>query len=541
MTSVAVSLLVTPFNSIDPVSLPKSCLLIVLSFIAAGFVFSDVEFFRNRKNRAVIVTIGLFLAQLFLVLFMDSRDFAYKFYGTFGRNTGFVAYLSLVFLLMASMVSATRLLLRRYIIAILSFGAFLAVYGILQSRGIDFYQFENVYGTNVFGTFGNPNFHSAFMGIASAASLTVILFSRIRLSYKAGLLVLVIISIYNISLSSQQGYLNLGLGVASAIVIYLLKSRRQILGWISLGFTIFGVFFISLGILNVGPVAQLIYKSSLQVRGFYWRAASRMILEHPFFGVGMDGFGDHYLRSRTSEIAQVNVGITSDSAHNIPLDIGSSGGLTLLIAYLAIIILVFMSIVKTLKRNSEFDVVFTAIVAAWVAYQAQSLISINQLGLGVWGWSLSGLIIGYELSTRTEETVLQHKPKGRNRLVKEKISSLAVLLVFITTIIGVGIALPPAIAANKFYKALQSGSPKIIESAAYLKPNDRMRYLYVAQALQENKFESEAIKVLRDAAVIYPDSIDLWRRWAVIPSATPADIARAKAEIKRLDPYNPDL
>ena len=541
MTSVAVSLLVTPFNSIDPVSLPKLCILIVLSFIAAGFVFSDVEFFRNRKNRSVIVIVGLFLVQLFLVLFIDSRDFAYKFYGTFGRNTGFAAYLSLIFLLMASTVSATRLLLRRYVITILSFGSFLAIYGILQSKGIDFYQFENVYGTNVFGTFGNPNFHSAFMGIAAAASLTVVLYSRIRLSYKAGLMVLVLISIYNISLSSQQGYLNLGLGVASATVIYLLKSRKPILGWLSVGLTIFGVFLISLGILNVGPLAELIYKSSLQARGFYWRAASRMILEHPFFGVGMDGFGDHYLRSRTSEIAQVNVSITSDSAHNIPLDIGSSGGVPLLFAYLAIIVLVFISIARILKRNLEFDVVFTAVIAAWVAYQAQSLISINQLGLGVWGWSLSGLIIGYELNTRTEETVLHDKPKGRNRLANEKISPLAVLLVFITTIIGIGIALPPAIAADKFYNALQSGNPKIIESAAYLKPNDRKRYLYVAQALQENKFEPEAIKVLRDAAKIYPDSIDLWRRWVGIPSATPTDVARAKAEIKRLDPYAPDL
>jgi hypothetical protein len=321
----------------------------------------------------------------------------------------------------------------------------------------------------------------------------------------------------------------------------LLKSRRQILGWISLGFTIFGVFFISLGILNIGPVAQLIYKSSLQVRGFYWRAASRMILEHPFFGVGMDGFGDHYLRSRTSEIAQVNVGITSDSAHNIPLDIGSSGGLTLLIAYLAIIILVFMSIVRTLKRNSEFDVVFTAIVAAWVAYQAQSLISINQLGLGVWGWPLSGLIIGYELSSRPESPVLTHKPNISIKVAKEKISSIAVVLTFLTTGAGIGIALPPYIASNNFYRALQTGDPKIIQDSAYLKPNDRMRYLYVAQALQENKFESESISVLRDAAKIYPDSIELWRRWASIPSATPADIAHANAQIKRLDPFNPNL
>jgi hypothetical protein len=35
--------------------------------------------------------------------------------------------------------------------------------------------------------------------------------------------------------------------------------------------------------------------------------------------------------------------------------------------------------------------------------------------------------------------------------------------------------------------------------------------------------------------------MELWRRWSTIASATPADVARAKAEMKRLDPFNPDL
>ena len=98
-----------------------------------------------------------------------------------------------------------------------------------------------------------------------------------------------------------------------------------------------------------------------------------------------------------------------------------------------------------------------------------------------------------------------------------------------------------AISMNEFYKALQSGNPTIIQQSAYLKPYDRMRFLYVAQALQENKFEAEAIEVLRDATKIYPDGIDLWRRWAGIPSASQSDVARAKSEIKRLDPFNPNL
>ena len=540
LTSVCVTLFVSPFNSVDPVNLPKLSLLIVLSFALVGFVLSDFEFFKAKKSRPVTLIIAVFVALLVLVLAFDNRDFAFKFYGTFGRNTGFIAYLALTLLLTASMTSASKILLKRYVVVIVVTGALLATYGFLQSKGIDFYQFENGYGTDVFGTFGNPNFQSAFMGIVSATATSLVLFSKIKKLYRAGLFFLILLFVFNISVSSQQGYLNYAAGIATATVIFLFKSRKLILGWAVLASSIVGGFLVFLALLNSGPLAQIIYKGSLQARGFYWRAATTMIFEHPFFGVGMDGFGDFYLRSRTSEITSVNSGIAADTAHSIPLDLGSNGGVLLLLSYLALIALVIVSISRILKRDSDFDVYFTAIVAAWVAYQAQSLISINQLGLGVWGWSLSGLIIGYELSTRAESPVVNHQSTPSKKVTKEKVSSIAIVLTLLSTSLGIAIALPPYEAANKFYRALQTGDPRIIQNAAYLKPNERMRYLYVARALQENKFESESISVLRDASITYPDSIELWRRWASIPSATPADVARAKAEIKRLDPFNPN-
>jgi O-antigen ligase len=538
---IAVTLLVTPFNSIDPVNLPKLSLLAVLSFIAVGLALSEVEFFKTRKNRTVLLIIGIFIGQLFFVLLTDSRDFSYKFYGTFGRNTGFLAYLSLTFLLIASLVSASRLLLNRYVIAIVGVGSLLALYGILQFQGHDFYQFDLGIGTNVFGTFGNANFQSAFMGITAASSLTLVLFSKAKLHFKALLAIVTLLAIYNISASSLQGYLNFVIGISAATTIYLLKSRKPLLGWIALVSTTLGIFILFLGILNVGPLADLIYKSSLLARGFYWRAAVNMMLDHPLIGVGMDGYGDAYFRSRTKEIAEYNSGIYSDTAHNIPLDIGSNGGFPLLIAYLAIMLFVVISTIRILKRKTEFDVVFTTIVAAWVAYQAQSLISINQLGLGVWGWSLSGLIIGYELNTRSDEKEGDIRAIRRVKEPPKKISALAVVTTFVAVGLGIAAALPPYLAANKFYAALQSGDAEIIQPAAYLKPYDRARFTYVAQILQDNKLESRAIAVLRDATKIYPDSIELWRRWSSIPSATPDDLALAKAEMKRLDPNNPDI
>jgi hypothetical protein len=291
----------------------------------------------------------------------------------------------------------------------------------------------------------------------------------------------------------------------------------------------------------MGPLSDMIYKSSLLARGFYWRAAVNMMLDNPLFGVGMDGYGDAYFRSRTKEIAEYNPGIYSDTAHNIPLDIGSNGGFLLLFAYMAIIILVLISIVRILKRETEFDVVFATIVAAGVAYQAQSLISINQLGLGVWGWSLTGLIIGYEISSRNSEPIENQRAVRKGKVVAEKLSASALVIAFVTSGIGIAIAFPPYIAASKFYKALQSGDANVIQPAAYLEPYDRSRFLYVAQILNQNKLEARAIEVLRDASKIYPDSIGVWSQWSTIASATPVDVTNAKANMKRLDPFNPEL
>jgi O-antigen ligase len=538
---IGTTFLVTPFNSADPTNLPKLCFLIMVAFVSAGLVLSKTTFLLEKAFRVPLIVIGAFILQLVLVLLNDGHTFSFKFYGTPARNTGFIAYLSLSFLLVASMATAGYLLVKKYVWALVFAGATLALYGFAQSKGHDFYKYIDAYESNVFGTFGNPNFQSAFMGITGAAALTLAIFSSLKLYHKVALVAFVALAIFNVSLSSQQGYLNFMAGFVASVIVYLFQKKHAVLGWVAVSFLSVGILSVLLGILDKGPLAQAIYKSSLQVRGFYWRGAINMIIDHPFFGVGMDGFGDWYRRSRSIEAAQFNAGIVADTAHNIPLDIGSSGGLPLIILYLAIVCLAFYSIVKVVKRRGEFDVYFAALVAAWVAYQAQSLISINQLGLGVWGWSLTGLLIGYEVNMRDSTPIKSQKVVHKGNVVTNKLSAGALVMSLMTSGIGLAIALPPYLAANKFYKALQSGDANVIESAAYLQPYDRNRFLFVALILNENKLETQAIKVLRDASKIYPDSFEVWQRWSTIVSAAPADIAHAKEEMKRLDPNNSEF
>jgi O-antigen ligase len=521
--------------------LPKLAVLGILSTIAVGLALSNLSFAKSRSSRVLMIVLILFLTQLLLALILSPDDLSFHLYGTPSRNTGFFAYLFLTFLLFASASSASPIVLKKFAYSLVCVGGFLGVYGLGQWQGLDFFDYVNAYGSNVFGTFGNPNFQSAFMGMTGAVALSLVIFGRLNLLQKISFSAIWIIAISNIYLSSEQGYLNFLAGFLASVLIYLFSKRKKVLAWISLSITTAGGVLVLAGILNFGPFADLLYKSSLQARGFYWRAAINMMVEHPFFGVGLDGFGNWYRRSRTQTATELNAGVVSDTAHNIPLDIGSGGGVPLLVLYLLILGLALNSIIRVVKRSQDFDPIFASIVAAWVAYQAQSLISINQLGLGVWGWSLTGLLIGYELNTRDKLANESIKFSGKAVMMKEQIPASALLIAVAVGAIGAAVSLPPYLAANKYYKALQSGDGNILFESAYLKPYDRTRFLYTAQIMGENKLEDRAIKILSDASKLYPDSFELWQQLSQIPSATPAQIAKAKAEMRRLDPFNPGL
>ncbi len=540
-TCILTTVFISPWNSIDPVNLPKLVALGIFSTIAFGLFLTDIPFIKAKSSRVFITVTVLFLMQLLLALILSPDDFSFHFYGAPGRNTGFLAYLFLAFLLLACASSASASVLDKFALSLVSVGGFVGLYGLGQSKGIELFEYINAYGSNVFGTFGNQNFQSAFMGMVAAVSLTLGIFGQMKLAIRVSYLSICIVSISNVYLSSQQGYLNFLAGFLAATLVYLFSKKKGILAWVGLAFSCLGGWLVLAGILNFGPLGDLLYKSSLQARGFYWQAAINMIRERPFFGVGLDGFGNWYRRSRTQSAVESNAGLVSDTAHNIPLDIGSGGGLPLLILYLLILGLALNSVIKVLKRSLDFDPIFASIVAGWVAYQAQSFISINQLGLGVWGWSLTGLLIGYELNTRDQSPDQHIKTSGKVGKKKEQIPASVLLIAVAAAAIGSAVSLPPYLAANKYYKALQSMDGNLLYASAYLKPYDRTRFIYTAQIMQENKLEDRAIQILSDGSKLYPDSFEIWQRWSGIPSATTAQILKAKAEMKRLDPLNPDL
>ena len=547
-TLMAVTLVVTPYTSLDPINLPKLSVLAFSAILALSLFINIFKNIAQSRFKILLILLSLFVFQIILVLIFSGANFGGQIFGTFGRNTGALAYLSLTVFLLSSALIANSDFIKKFLRVSLIVGIILIIYGNFQYLNLDPLPFSTAYTVNApVGTLGNSNFQSAFMGIIAVMAFSMAINSAFSIAARAGLALTgfaAVVVIYETL--AKQGYFALMAGALIVVVLWLFMNNRKTLGNFVSGFGAIGAGLVFLGLINSGPLSSYLYKGSLEARGYYWRAGIKMLMDRPIFGVGMDSFVDWFRRSRPPEFYRNGFFSYTNSAHNVNLDIGASGGVPLLLVYFAIISLVILSIVRVVKRSMGLDIYFVTIVGAWVAYQAQAFVSINQLGLAIWGWVLTGLIIGYEINTRDEKlekdvSVKSKQPKRKAKVVVQPLSSAALMRVFGGVILGAIVAIPPYYANANFFSALKSGDIKALQAAAYLKPIDERRLLHVATVLRDNKMDSEAITIIRDATKGYPDSFDFWQLWTTIPTAAPADIAAAKAEMLRLDPFNPDI
>jgi uncharacterized protein YneF (UPF0154 family) len=416
-----------------------------------------------------------------------------------------------------------------------------SIYGAIQAVGADPIKWVNPYSP-VFGFLGNPNFQSSLLGVLGSIAFAQLFVKGLKIQYKSFIGIYLLTSLYIIKeTASQQGFLVLALGIGVVIGIYLTQRNRSL--GISYGvLSIFGFLLSLIGTLNKGPLASLLYKDSVTYRGDYWQAGWKMTVDHPIFGVGMDSYGDWYRRSRSIE-ATLRRGpeVTSNAAHNVFLDISSYGGFPLLIVYTALMVLVGISAIKVLKRQTSFNPVFAGLVGGWVAFQSQSIISINQIGLAIWGWVLSGLIIGYEINTRNNADIETVVKKGRVASKPLQTSAGSVVALFIAFVLGVLVGMPPYVASARYKSALETGNPAVVQQAAYIWPIDSSRMIQVASTLNDNKLEAQALQVALDATEKFPDNYFVWANLNLMKSATTEQKAQALVQMKRLDPLNPNL
>jgi hypothetical protein len=550
--SAFVAIIVVAGTVTDPVNVTK---LFALGGVAVGAFavvlgFGVKELWRSSK--ALVVLVGLFLLASVNVIINSSAPLTQNIYGAYGRNTAFLTYLLLIFVILSAVVLRTAKSFTSLIYGLFVAGVVNVIYcGWIIIFG-DFVPWNNPYG-NILGTFGNPNFIGAFLGLFAASLVAYNFKSGLHIAIRVLSVIIFGISVIEIIDSSAiQGRVVVAAGLA-IVGFYLVRSKFNS-ALFQVGYVVVisvGGVFALLGALQIGPLTKYIYKTSVSLRGEYWQAGWNMGADHPLTGVGFDTYGDWYRRARdTQALILPGPNITTNAAHNVPFDVFAFGGWPLFISYVGILALSVIAIIKVTLRTRAYDPIFVTLTTAWVCYQLQSIISINQIGLAVWGWLFGGALIAYEIATRpaedSDESTNTTAPKGR-RVVKKKQSETifsSTLIAGIGAVIGLLLASPPYSADAKWRSATTSQDAGLVEEAlipGYLNPENSYKYANAAQIFEGSKLYDLAYKYAKIGVEFNPHSFDAWRMLYSVSKSTPEDKTLALENMKRLDPNNPNV
>jgi O-antigen ligase len=546
--TLVVTLLITDKLSTDPVNLGKQLAL-------TAFAFSLVPFLIGKqkdsflKSRMVYFSLGLFLTSTLLSVFLSENTLERGLYGSFARNTGFLTYLCLAILLLTtsqfSRIESFVKIIKFFAVA----GAFNIVYSIAAANGYDLFSWSNPYKA-VLGTFGNPNFIGAFMGMF-ATFLFVQLFSKVKSKSQFILILLsIVLTFYVIFLTNAlQGILLAGFGFFFSLYFFLRSTQRFYkVSFYYLILVSLGAIFAILGILQKGPLSSYLYKPSVTFRGEYWRTGFNMWADNPLFGVGIDSYGQFY-RTYRSLNSTVSPGMetTTDAAHNVYIDILAGTGIFGFLGYLFLSSFVLFCGMRYIRSFRKFDPVFYSLFLGWCAYQIQSLASINQIGLAIWGWVLSGAVIGYSRFAISNEQksldlngLVKSKSNGKAKVENELLDPSLLLKSIICFVIGFAIALPPFLRDASMRSFLEGkGTPEEIIQLAKEWPRDsnRMSRTYVILAQNDRGFEAKELAAY--ATKIFPNDYSAWFALYQISPLDSPERAAYKLKLHEIDPYNP--
>jgi hypothetical protein len=211
------------------------------------------------------------------------------------------------------------------------------------------------------------------------------------------------------------------------------------------------------------------------------------------------------------------------------------------VTYVAILVIGLISLVKVLRRKKLYDPVFLSLAIIWVTYQIQSVISINQLGLAIWGWVTTGALVAYERTTRESNVLDDSKVSRKSKSTANQEFLSPGLLAAIGSAVGILIAIPPLSADVSYRNAVKYQNLEKLEAAlvpSYFRPSTSRTLGNAVQILEESKLYDAGIKYAREGVKFNPMAFDAWKALYYSTNATPEEKSEAKIQMIELDPYN---
>lgn len=540
-------------NIQDPFNTPKMIILLLTSSLLLGYLLksyrSNFLFGKSYEFAALVITIMFNFFLGISYLFTDL-----KIVGLIGdtqRRNGLLTYLGLSILFLFSTRVANSVFIKRFLsISIITCLA-LSAYGVIQVLGYDVIAWDNPYNVMI-GTLGNPNFASALLATLSFMAFIYTFqstFSPILriVSFLSGVLSLIAI----VQSDSRQGLISFTISLLIFIALFVYV-RSKIIGRILLSCTFVLFIFGIMGMLQIGPLQEMLYKNSVSVRGYYWRAGLEMFTHNPLTGVGLDSYNWYFKQYREPGYALTyGYNITSSNAHNTIIQLFATGGLFVGVAYLGLIILVLVCGIQNIRKFSKDEKTIAIILfAAWVGFQSQSFVSIDNIGISVWGWVIGGLIVGqsnnFQKLFGTKEISIP-KRKSSSYVANDALQPL-ISTIFLCATLVISLFLIRAekdTYVARSYATLQNSTGQEIIRKNYKKlvanPLADPYYKFIAaQSMLDSGLESEGYGEMKKILLQDPTNLT-YLNWIAYYSESLKEVdvtINSRERIAKLDPWN---
>lgn len=552
-SSILVTFVVNPWSNFDPINLPK---MFMLTGCACAILISLLLNYESLKkvSSSPRILILVFIISLCISLYFSRDNLRQSFWGTWGRNTGFLTYFSLSVILLAS-ASIRDLAKYDFIIKyFLRASYFFSFYVLIQYMELDPVAWSQL---QPFGTLGNINFMSGFLGLVCILMIgKVILYKEETYTSRAFFLLM---TVGNLLLIWFTGSIQ---GIAiflSGVVVYVLVYGRNVIErlvacLIALSMIIFG-FVVFLGTAGIGPLRTLLTQDSVLLRSDYWRAGWRMFSNNWSFGVGLDSYGDYYRLYRdTLAVERTGPQRVANTAHNVFLDLLSGGGIFVGLSYFFLFTACIL-VAKRNWRNYRVEPLTLTVTATCVGYFIFCLISINQIGVAVWGSVFLGILWGILSLDNDKELRSGHKESFKildrvtrtSSLQNSEFSAtegrIASPRKWVGTsagfIIGIAVSLPPMRADINYFGTARAGNLVAAEAVLDMPGAQDIYWERLIERFQSTNEHSKSLALARDLVIRNPRS---WTGWSTIWLSGELVSNQEKQKISRvllsLDPNN---
>ena len=192
----------------------------------------------------------------------------------------------------------------------------------------------------------------------------------------------------------------------------------------------------------------------------------------------------------------------------------------------------------------------------FLAFIVQSLISINQIGVGIWGWILLGVLLGSSNSSLNDHQIpagvsdgswtpsKRGETKGRSKKTRKNNELIPASLLVKTLLFGLSgfaISILPVRADAIFKGAISAPNVERFEQSLSEPATNSWHFINIVDSLARSGQSQKAAEVALLMTNRFPRDFGGWKMVAGLPSIPSDKRGFALAKLRELDPFNPNL